>query len=321
MIEALPLLAWPPFRQPLTILIFHRVLRETDPLRPGEPAATSFARFMGFLARHFAVLPLREAVAQLQQGRLPKRACCITFDDGYADNLTVALPILETYSLPATVFVTTGYLDGGRMFNDTVIDAVARTREKTLDLQGIGLGDHVLSSVDERRAAVGAILETLKYRSPEQREADVTRLVELAKCGPLPNDIMLTREQVAELARRGVEIGGHTVSHPILTSVTDDRARDEMAVGKERLEAITGTPVLTFAYPNGRPQRDYAACHVTMARELGFELAVSTAHGVGSPGGCDIFQLPRFKPWGASNLMLGARMMRNAWTRKVVTAC
>ena len=320
MIEGLPLLAWPPFRQPLTALIFHRVMLATDPLRPGEPTAEEFARFMGFLARHFAVLPLRDAVARLQQGRLPKRACCITFDDGYADNLTVALPILEQYGLPATVFVTTGYLDGGRMFNDAVIDAIAWTERQVLGLGEIGLGEHVLATVEDRRAAIGAILEQLKYRPPEQREANVTRLIELTNCRPLPRDIMLGSEQVAELSRRGVEIGGHTVSHPILTSIADNRARNEMAAGKERLEAITGKPVLTFAYPNGRPQRDYAANHVTMVRELGFEMAVSTAPAVGKRNSV-FFQLPRFRPWGNSTTMLGARMMRNAWTGKAVAKC
>ncbi len=320
MIETLPLLAWPPFRQVLTTLMFHRILPAPDPLRPHEPEADDFDRFMGFIARHFEVLPLREAAVRLHQGRLSRRACCITFDDGYADNLTVALPILEKHGLPATVFVTTGYLDGGRMFNDVVIDAIARIRQQTLDLGEIGLGEHGLVTLNERRAAIAAILEQLKYRPPEQREANVARLLELADCGPLPTDIMLASEQVAELSRRGVEIGGHTVSHPILASIADDHARDEISRGKQRLEIITGKPVLTFAYPNGRPHRDYGARHVAIVKDLGFEVAVSTAHGVGNRGS-DIFQLPRFTPWGDSMTMLGARLMRNAWTGKAVTAC
>ena len=320
MIESLPLLAWPPFRQALTILIFHRVLAVPDPLRPGEPDVAGFDRFMGFIARHFDVLPLRDAAARLKQGRLPRRACCISFDDGYADNLTIALPILEKYRLPATVFIATGYLDGGRMFNDAVIDAIAATGHPRLDLTGIGLGEHALAGFEARRAAIAAILEQLKYRPPEQRRENVARLLELADGGPLPTDIMLTAAQVKALSQRGIEIGGHTVNHPILASVEDDVARQEITAGKQRLETITGKPVLTFAYPNGRPHRDYAARHVAMVRELGFELAVSTAHGVGNPES-DVFQLPRFTPWGATNLRRSAQMLRNAWTGKAVTAC
>jgi len=122
MIEALPLLAWPAHQLVLTIFAYHRVLPMPDPLRPGEVVAEVFEEQMRFLSRHFAVLPLLEAARLLQKRNLPARACCITFDDGYADNLTVAQPILEKYQLPATVFVATGYLDGQRMFNDTVID-------------------------------------------------------------------------------------------------------------------------------------------------------------------------------------------------------
>lgn len=320
MIESLPLLAWPPFRQTLTTLIFHRVLTAPDPFRPGEPDAAGFDRFMHFIARHFSVLPLREAAGRLRQGRLPQRACCITFDDGYADNLTVALPILTKYRLPATVFIATGYLDGGRMFNDTVIDAIAMTGNTRLDLAEIGLGEHSIASLDERRAAIATILEQLKYRTPEQRRDDVARLHELADCGPLPSDIMLTSTQVRELARRGVEIGGHTVNHPILTSLEDEKAREEIAAGKQRLEAITGKPVTVFAYPNGRPHRDYAARHVAMVREIGFDLAVSTAHGVGNPES-DLFQLPRFAPWGATNFKRGVQLVRNAWTGGAAALC
>jgi peptidoglycan/xylan/chitin deacetylase (PgdA/CDA1 family) len=320
MIDGLPLLAWPLHRQLLTILIYHRVLPEHDPLRPGEITAEHFEHQVDFLSRYFNVLPLREAVQRLRAGRLPRRACCITFDDGYADNLTVALPILEKYRLPATVFVATGYLDGGRMFNDAVIDAIAGATGQAMNLESIGLGRHAIGSVAEKRMAIATILETLKYQPPEERAVLVDKLVGLAGCGPLPADIMLTSEQVGELARRGVEIGGHTVAHTILTTLEAAAARQEIVAGKQRLEEITGKPVSTFAYPNGRPNRDYQACHVAIVRELGFELAVSTSHGVANPV-TDIHQLPRFVPWGDSLTMLAARLMRNAWTGKAAMIC
>lgn len=320
MIDGLPLLAWPLYPQRLTILIYHRVLPEQDPLRPGEIDAVRFERQMQFLARHLNILPLREAASRLQARTLPHRACCITFDDGYADNLTVALPILEKYRLPATVFVATGYLDGGRMFNDVVIDAIANSPRAELDLQAIGLDRYPLTTIARKRTAIAGILEQLKYQMPIRRSANVERLLELAECGPLPEDIMLTSRQVGELSNRGIEIGGHTVAHTILATLDGADARREIEEGKRRLEEMTGQPVTTFAYPNGRPGRDYAASHVAMVRELGFELAVSTAHGVASRQ-TDIYQLPRFVPWGDSLAMLAARMTRNAWTGKAISTC
>ncbi len=319
MIAGLPFLAWPG-GQRLSILIYHRVLPQPDPLRPGEPDAASFDWQMRLLAEHCVVLPLREAVSRLQADRLPRRACCITFDDGYADNLTVALPILEKYRLPATVFVATAYLDGGRMFNDAVIDAIAAASTESLDLSDLGLGRHELSSLDQCRAAIAKILEQLKYRSPEQRSDDVARLHELAECGSLPTDIMLTSAQVGELARRGIEIGGHTDAHAILTTLSDQQARAEIEAGRRRLETIVEKPVTVFAYPNGRPHRDYAARHVAIVRALGFELAVSTAHGVANHA-TDCYQLPRFTPWDQTRTKWSLRLLHNARTGKAMETC
>lgn len=320
MIESLPLLAWPIHKQSLTILVYHRVLREVDPLRQGEVVADVFTEQMRFFSRHFAILPLLEAARLLKQGRLPSRACCITFDDGYADNLTVALPILKTYDLPATVFVATGYLDGGRMFNDAVIDAVALSKQPLLDLRELDLGQYRLDTLIDRQMAITSILRQFRYRPPETRENDLPRLLDIANCGTLPANIMLSRDQVRELAHQGVEIGGHTVAHPILTSIPDGHAQAEIVSGKQELEAITGNPIRVFAYPNGKPQRDYAAPHVAMAKSAGFELAVTTASGVATPAS-DMYQLPRFMPWGASMTKLATRMVRNAWKGKAALTC
>ena len=89
-------------RAKLSTLIYHRVLPEPDPLRTGDPDAATFRWQMGLLARHFNVLPLPEAARRLQDGTLPARAACVTFDDGYADNFTIALPILREAGIPAT---------------------------------------------------------------------------------------------------------------------------------------------------------------------------------------------------------------------------
>ena len=111
-------------RARLSVLIFHRVLPEPDPLFPDEMHARRFDVLCGWLTSWFKVLPLDEAVARLKAGTLPARAVCITFDDGYADNHHVALPILRRHGLVATFFIATGFLDGGRMWNDTVIEAI-----------------------------------------------------------------------------------------------------------------------------------------------------------------------------------------------------
>jgi peptidoglycan/xylan/chitin deacetylase (PgdA/CDA1 family) len=293
----------------LTILIYHRVLATPDPLLPGEVDATRFSVQMELVARMFALLPLREAVGYLRTGGLPPRAACITFDDGYRDNHDVALPILQRLGIPATFFVASGFLDGGRMWNDTVIETVRRTGGTALDLTSLGLGLHPIDGVEQRRRTMESLIGSLKYREPLERVRVVERIAECAGVA-LPDDLMMSSAQVKALADAGMEIGGHTVNHPILARSSADAAEMEISAGKARLEQITGRAVRLFAYPNGRPGRDYAAEHVEQAKRAGFEAAVSTAWGVATLG-CDTYQLPRFTPWDRSELAFGLRLLRN----------
>src|SRR5688500_10667438 len=107
----------------LSILIYHRVHAEVDPIFPAEVDAKQFGLQLNWIKSLFNVLPLDEAIEALEQNRLPARTAAITFDDGYADNTEVALPILKKHNLSATFFICTGYLDGGRMWNDTIIES------------------------------------------------------------------------------------------------------------------------------------------------------------------------------------------------------
>lgn len=300
----------------LSILIYHRVLSAPDPLFPDEVDARRFDQQLALLKRGCNVIPLAQAVQGLQDGTLPPRAACITFDDGYADNAEVALPILQRHGLAATFFVATGFLDGGRMWNDTVIELLRRAPGPLLDLDALGHGRHPLGGDAERAAAIHALLGKLKYLAPAPRQAEVDRLH--AHLGlVLPDQLMMRSEQVRQLHRAGMGIGAHTVLHPILASTEDAAARHEMASGKAALEAIIGAPVRHFAYPNGKPGRDYLARHAQLARELGFEAAVSTAWGAAGAGS-DLFQLPRFTPWDRDPLRFQLRLLRNLYRRGAV---
>ena len=284
----------------LSIVIFHRVLPEPDPLFPGEMHAAQFDALCAELARCFCVMTLCDAMAARAAGRLPARALVITFDDGYADNATVALPILQRHGLQATFFVATGFLDGGRMWNDTVIETLRRTRLDRVDLPAAGLSAWPLQTVAQRRAAIDRALPLIKYLSLHEREPALQDL-HAALGGPaLPDDLMMTSEQVLHLHRAGMEVGGHTVRHPILRAIPDEQARGEILLGRQQLQAITGDVVDSFAYPNGGPDRDYDLRHVAMVRDAGFRWAVSTAHGVVQRGDVDQYQLPRFSPWDRS---------------------
>jgi len=310
MINKLPFLLWP-HKQTLTTLIFHRVVPVLDPFRPGEPDPLQFDHLMRFITHNFSVLSLSEAIDRLERGTLPRRACSITFDDGYADNLVIALPILEKYHLPATVFVATGYLDGGRMFNDAIIDSISISKKVVINLEDLDLGILPIASNEDKNTTIAAILNHIKFSSPKLRAQQVTHVLNAADCRELPTNLMLTSQQVRELEQRGVEIGGHTDTHTILNTLDDDEALDEILTGKGRLESIISKPITSFAYPNGKPGRDFSPRHSALVKAAGFERAVSTAQGV-AVRDTDIFQLPRFTPWGSSDFKIAAQLVRNA---------
>lgn len=293
----------------LSILIFHRVLAQPDPVFPGEFDAARFDRALAWLNELFTVLPLDEAVQRARSGTLPARAAAITFDDGYADNHDIALPILRKHRNSATFFIATDFLDGGRMWNDSIIAAIRNAPTAELNLDSIGLGRLSVGSVEQKRAAIGALLGRLKYLPNDERTETVARVVALSSSA-MPSDLMMSSDQVLQLHRNGMIIGAHTRSHPILSSLSSGEALAEIRDGRARLESIVGTRVGLFAYPNGKPGQDYRSEHVDMVKTLGFDAAVSTAWGALRPG-TDYFQIPRFTPWDKTRFRFGVRMLNN----------
>ena len=296
----------------LSVLIFHRVLGQPDPLFPDEVDAHRFDTLCGWIARWLHVLPLDLAVARLKAGTLPARAACITFDDGYADNYHVALPILQRHRLTSTFFIATSFLDGGRMWNDTVIEAVRQTRLPVLvldDALGDGFVRVPVGSAAEKQAAIQAIIGQLKYLPVSERAALATGIAARAQVVP-PTDLMMTSAEVKALRQAGMQIGAHTVSHPILAKLDRALAHREIFESKQVLEQLLGERVGLFAYPNGKPGVDYTTESVEVVRELGFDAAVSTRWAA-SGRNTDMFQIPRFTPWDRNRWRFGARLATN----------
>ncbi len=297
-------------RASLSILILHRVHAAADPLFPDEPDATRFDQICGWLKSWVDVMPLDRAVAALRAGTLPPRAFAITFDDGYADNHDVALPVLQRHGLPATFFVATGFLGDGCMWNDVVIAAVRDCRQDVVCLDALEGASMPLRNAAERRALVDRLLRALKHLPLDERAAAVQQVAR--QCGlTRPPRPMMQPAQVLALHRAGMQVGAHTVSHPILSLLDDDTARAEIGGSKRTLESLLDAPVSLFAYPNGRPVDDYDGRSVQFVREAGFDAAVSTAWGAARTGHADMFQLPRFTPWDRSRWRYAMRLAQN----------
>ncbi len=291
----------------LSVLIFHRILKEPDPLLPYEITAKQFAAEIAALAKHFTILPLDEGLARLRNNTLPPFALCLTFDDGYRDNYTIALPILQSLGIKATFFIASSYLDGGRMWNDTLLTIVRRWPDEMIDLTDWGIPRIPMQDLAQRQQAWGLLFRWMRRIGTRGRNEMLDRLVRQLP-EHLPTDLMMTREQVRQLQRDGMEIGCHTCSHPILTRLPDDAARAEIVDSKRELEELTQAEVRYFAYPNGTPGDDYGMRDVNLVAAAGFNAAFSTSWGVVTRD-WDQFQIPRFTPWDRNLSRFTARFI------------
>ena len=292
----------------LCILNYHRILASPDPLLDGEPNVETFEWQMRLLSECFNVLQLHDAVQLLGTDRMPPRAVAITFDDGYRSIHDLALPVLARYQLPATVFVTTGHMsEKGSMWNDMILEAVRRLPDSWLDLRDIGLERYSMENAEERKHTARILIEQCKYMSLPARAKFTDHLQTLAGT-PLRQDLMLDNDMLRALAANHIEIGGHTVSHPILTQLDDDAAMREIVDNKLQLEDIIGRPVRLFAYPNGKYGQDYDARHVQMVTNAGYSAAFTTSPGAATRQDAR-YELPRSRPWDDTPLMFAARLL------------
>ena len=181
---------------------------------------------------------------------LPPRSVLLTFDDGYRSVLTLGLPLLRKYEIPAAVFVCT-----------------EPCRERSLLWH-----DAVARSCGERAVLAAKQLDYLPWRNLSDQH-----FTPVANERP---DAPLTIDDLRQLAGSGfIEIGGHTANHVILARASLEQQREEVLANKRELENWLGQTVSLFSYPNGEPGRDYTTDTVRVVQDAGYRLAFTTRHG------------------------------------------
>ncbi|MDO9504985.1 polysaccharide deacetylase family protein [Hydrogenophaga sp.] len=279
----------------LSVFLFHKVPRCADPLIPGDITLTGFERMLDEVVSQFRVLPLEDAVTRLHSGRLPRRAACITFDDGYADWVQGAAPALRKRNLHATFFITTGQFAGLPLWHERIQAAVRALPGPQLDIGMPSLGHPSVATLGDRQALVVKLEREFKYLTLSAREQALVRLEAAAGVRPeaLPR---MSEAQLRDLHSQGFSVGGHTINHPILDYCNEQELVQEVAGVREQLQGIVQGPIAGFAYPNGRPYADFSRHHVEAVRRAGYAYAVTTHWGVANPV-TSPFQIPRFTPW------------------------
>jgi peptidoglycan/xylan/chitin deacetylase (PgdA/CDA1 family) len=260
----------------VAILMYHRVTAAPDNWSLNSLHTDAFDQQLAWFARHYEVISLDRLARGLtgNGNAWPRKAVAITFDDGYKDNYRNAFPILKKYAVPATIFLTTGAIDTGELlWFDRVGYALWHTSEKELRLESVG--HYPLATPAEKAAARTRIVRQLKAMPEDAKQLTIETLI--GKCGvTIPEgqgrSIMLSWDDVREMAAAGITFGAHGVTHSILTNVTGQQARWEIAQSKKEIEERIRKPVSAFSYPDGK----FSPELIDMARDSGFACAVSS---------------------------------------------
>lgn len=307
------------------VLLYHRIAGpRVDPLLL-DVSQRNFERQLDLLTRQGVVLPTDEFEARRARGVLPKRAVAITFDDGYADNLHVAAPILADRAVPATVFIATGMIGADREFwwDDVERICSAERLDGPCPVAGLSwtrddgatLGDgwNILVA-PATRARQRLFIELLTLLQPMRESERVPTLASLRRWAGVPaaarpSHRTMTTDELRTLADiAGITIGAHTVTHPVLSRLGATEQREELAASRQTLADLLGRAVTCAAYPFGT-RAEVSETTEEVARAAGF------AYTFANEPGCawrwsSTHRLPRFLVRDWDEAEFGARLER-----------
>jgi peptidoglycan/xylan/chitin deacetylase (PgdA/CDA1 family) len=319
------------------ILNYHRVAEPgLDPwelcVSPGH-----FDEHLDIVRRLGRPTQLSQLTEMLRDGKPIKGAVAITFDDGYLDNYETARPLLEKHGIPATIFVVSGSIGSERGFwwdelaalllrpgrLPSVLELSIRDQDHRIELSEAShcsaddLGHELATRVWQARPGTRLHLYNRLWSMLRPLGA-----VELAKLldqirdwagGPIiscAGQRTMSARQLRKIADGGlIEIGGHTVSHPILPCHSEDHQKKEIDTDKTALEQLTGSRLTSFAYPFG----DYCPATVRLVKAAGYQRACSTVEGH-VRSGADPFLLSRCRIRNCSGEELSRRLFNWAHT-------
>lgn len=289
------------------ILYYHRVNDDNDPFFPAI-STMLFEEEMRFVSRHYKVVSLAELLNVLAGGST-EPVLAITFDDGYRDNYHNAFPVLRRYGLPASVFLTTGSMDSREpLWFEQMAQAVKRTAREHVDLEIDVPRRFWMRTQAERLDSIQGIFGLLRNARDSERQQWLAHVLRQlgAEDGRERRDKMLTWDQVRFMQQRGVDFGGHTVTHPFLSRMPEEQVAWEVSECKRRIEEELQLPVLHFAYPNGR-EEDFGNWNKEVIRRAGYQAAVTTIWGPNNSS-TDPMELRRGGPWENNPAMFAYKL-------------
>ena len=282
------------FDPPILVLAYHRVA--DLPLDPQGLAVRPehFRSQLRFLSEHYQLLRLEDSWP-----RVEKPAAVVTFDDGYADNATAALPILEEEEVPATFFVSVGAVESGTEFWWDELERWLLTGASLPNPIEMDTGANRFAwptkTPEDRQSLYRALHARLRASRPAGREhvLEALRVAAEGVAWARPSHRPLTTAEIARLGQsRWASVGAHGVTHTPFSTLSLEEQRDELRTSRDRLQSWSGAAVTTFSFPFGG-RRDFTRDSVRLAREAGFRRVAANAPGQVHRWS-DPFVIPRF---------------------------
>jgi len=263
----------------LCILVLHKVNNDPDPL-PLTLSIALFREMLGEITRNHEVVRLSDMTepAQLSADELK---FAITFDDGYRDNYESAYPILKEFGIPATIYLSVDHMEGKlRFWYERLIQMIQNASVDSLVAMELGLGELPLGSEENRKVALFRLNQALKELSRVSRD-EILDLLEqrLAPMQAGEGSAMLSWDMVREMSDHGIDIGAHTMTHPILSRERKEVIAYEVAESKRYIESKIDKTVTSFTYPNGGLD-DFNNYVIEQIRQSGYRHATTTIPGV-----------------------------------------
>ena len=291
------------FSDGVTILAYHRVLDVPNEdefpfdIELVSASVIQFKQQMEYIRAHYQPITFATLLQYLDRGEKPPQgAAIITFDDGFADNYHNAFPVLRQLDMPATIFLSTGYIDSRETFwYEKLSYAVMTTRANIVVTPALG-SLKISSNTRSRRELMACVVSKLKLVANDVRLASLEDLyAQLLPSYKWPHDDRsgpVTWGQVKEMSANNIEFGSHSVTHPVLSRVSLNKLEFEVEHSKNRIESELQKPVQIIAYPVGGVEAFDDNVRAAV-KKAGYRLGVSYIPGIERPDQWDIYALRR----------------------------
>lgn len=295
-------------RNKIPIIMYHGITN-SDINRWTQVRVSEFQKQIKYISKKYYPISLHNAIANIDNRMIVKKSIVITFDDGFKNNRTEAFPILESYNVPATIFITTSFIEKnapycGFIWTDYIYTLLMTTGFDSIDFTDYGLCKFDLSNNEKRIEAQSRICHYFKKCKNDKKEKIIASLTSKL-LNNIDNNIYKTLrglnwDEVRNMdANPLISFGAHTINHVILTNVRHDIMLKEIISSKNIISNQLGHPIRTFAYPNGTKEDFNAVVKNIVATN--YDCALTTIEGFNSIHS-DLYELKRFPVGNDMNL-------------------